>query len=359
MASIRLERVTKRFGPVEALVDLTLEAADGEFLVLLGPSGCGKSTALRVIAGLETPTSGRVWIGGHPVDGVDPKDRDLAFVFQNYALYPHKSVYENLAFPLRLRRLGRDEVDRRVREAARLLGLEDLLDRRPRELSGGQRQRVALGRAVVRQPRAFLMDEPLSNLDARLREGMRAELRRLQRRLGVTTVYVTHDQVEALGMGDRVAVLRGGRLQQVGTPREVFERPANRFVAGFVGTPAMNFVRARVEVGAGRVRIRVPGQVVESPLSAWPVPPVPGEWDLGFRPADAAMGAGGAGFAGRVLLAEYLGRVCLVHLEVAGGTVVVEVPGQAAPGPGEIVRLTPRPERLLAFDPRTGGRVWP
>ncbi len=359
MASIRLERVTKRFGPVEALADLTLEAADGELLVLLGPSGCGKSTALRLIAGLDTPTSGRVWIGGRPVDGVDPKDRDVAFVFQNYALYPHKSVYENLAFPLRLRRLDRAEVDRRVRQAARLLGLEGLLDRRPRELSGGQRQRVALGRAVVRQPRAFLMDEPLSNLDARLREGMRAELRRLQRRLGVTTVYVTHDQVEALGMGDRVAVLRAGRLQQVGTPREVFERPANRFVAGFVGTPAMNFLRGRVEVEAGRVRIRVPGQVLEFPLSAWPAPPVPGEWDLGFRPADAAMDPRGPGLSGRVLLAEYLGRVCLVHVEVPGATVVVEAPGPAAPVPGEAVRVVARPERLLAFDPRTGERVWP
>ncbi len=359
MASIRLERVTKRFGPVEALVDLTLEAADGEFLVLLGPSGCGKSTALRIIAGLEAPTSGRVWIGERSVDGVDPRDRDLAFVFQNYALYPHKSVYENLAFPLRLRRLGRPEVDRRVREAARLLGLEGLLDRRPRELSGGQRQRVALGRAVVRQPQAFLMDEPLSNLDARLREGMRAELRRLQRRLGVTTVYVTHDQVEALGMGDRVAVLRAGRLQQVGTPREVFERPANRFVAGFVGTPAMNFVRARVEVGPDRVRVRVPGQAVEFPVSAWPVPPPPGEWDLGFRPADAALGGRGPALAGRVVLAEYLGRACLVHVDLAGTPVVAEVSGRAVPGPGESVRLAPRPERLLAFDPRTGERVWP
>lgn len=252
MAGVRLVGVWKRFGGVVAVKDLSLEVRDGEFMVLLGPSGCGKTTTLRMISGLEEPSEGRIFIGDRLVADpgagvfVPPKDRDIAMVFQSYALYPHMTVYDNIAFPLKLRKVPKREVDQRVREVAELLGLSDLLRRKPRELSGGQRQRVALGRAIVRKPQVFLMDEPLSNLDAKLRVKMRAELKKLQRQLGVTTIYVTHDQVEAMTMGDRIAVINQGVLQQVGTPDEVYDRPANVFVGGFIGSPPMNFMEASV-----------------------------------------------------------------------------------------------------------------
>jgi multiple sugar transport system ATP-binding protein len=261
MSSIALSRIVKRYGRAEPVLDdVSLEIADGELLVLVGPSGCGKSTLLHVIAGLDDATSGEVRIDGEDVSGKPPRERGLAMVFQNYALYPHLSAFENIAFPLRLSgRRGEREIRRRVEETARLLDLEGLLDRRPRQLSGGQRQRVAMGRAIVRDARAFLFDEPLSNLDARLRGQMRTEIARLQRRLRVTTVYVTHDQTEAMTLGDRVAVLRRGRLQQVAGPRELYEEPANLFVAGFIGSPPMNFVPARVD---GR-RLSLPFAEVE------------------------------------------------------------------------------------------------
>jgi multiple sugar transport system ATP-binding protein len=247
MASVRMEGVQKTYpnGHVAAQ-GLDLEIADGEFMVLVGPSGCGKSTALRMIAGLETPTGGRIFIGDREVTLVPPQDRDIAMVFQSYALYPHMSVRENLAFGLRMRGAGRDVIERRVEEAARALALEPVLSRKPAQLSGGQRQRVALGRAIVREPKVFLFDEPLSNLDAKLRVETRAELARLHRRLGATVVYVTHDQEEAMTLGARVAVMRDGRLQQVAPPMELYRRPANQFVAGFVGSPAMNFLRGDV-----------------------------------------------------------------------------------------------------------------
>ncbi|MDV3104862.1 ABC transporter ATP-binding protein, partial [Thermococcus waiotapuensis] len=244
--------VWKQFGDFTAVRDINLHIKDGEFMILLGPSGCGKTTTLRMVAGLEEPTKGQIYVGdtlvADPEKGVfvPPKDRDIAMVFQSYALYPHMSVYDNIAFPLKLRKVPKDEVDRRVREVAEMLGLSELLNRKPRELSGGQRQRVALGRAIVRRPQVFLMDEPLSNLDAKLRVKMRAELKKLQRQLGVTTIYVTHDQVEAMTMGDRVAIINAGELQQVGTPDEVYDRPANTFVGGFIGSPPMNFLDATV-----------------------------------------------------------------------------------------------------------------
>ncbi|EEB74751.1 ABC transporter ATP-binding protein [Thermococcus sp. AM4] len=252
MAEVVLKGVWKQFGEVTAVRDMNLHVRDGEFMILLGPSGCGKTTTLRMIAGLEEPTKGRIFIGGQlvadPEKGifVPPKDRDIAMVFQSYALYPHMTVYDNIAFPLKLRRVPRQEIDQRVREVAEMLGLAGLLNRKPRELSGGQRQRVALGRAIVRKPKVFLMDEPLSNLDAKLRVRMRAELKKLQRQLGVTTIYVTHDQVEAMTMGDRIAVINQGVLQQVGTPEEVYNKPANTFVAGFIGSPPMNFLDATI-----------------------------------------------------------------------------------------------------------------
>jgi multiple sugar transport system ATP-binding protein len=277
---IRLESVSKIYpNDVKAANDVSLEIADGEFLVLVGPSGCGKSTLLRLIAGLETVTEGRVLIGDRDVTNVSPQDRDLAMVFQNYALYPHMTVSANLAFGLRLRKVPRDERARRVTEVASKLGLEELLDRKPSELSGGQRQRVAMGRAIVREPKAFLMDEPLSNLDAKLRVTMRAELARLHERLGVTTVYVTHDQVEAMTLGQRVAVLRDGVLQQVDTPQRLYHAPANLFVAAFIGSPSMNLVEADVTDGS----IRFAGY--ELPLPTGSSLP-PGRLILGIRPTD-------------------------------------------------------------------------
>src|SRR4051812_29384389 len=247
MASVSFDHVRKAFpGAPDALHDFSLEIADGEFVSLVGPSGCGKSTTLGLLAGLDRPTSGSIRIGGKPVDGLEPGERDVAMVFQSYALYPHKDVRGNLAFPLEVARLPRDEIDRRIGETAELLGIAALLDRKPRDLSGGQRQRVALGRALVRKPRVYLLDEPLSNLDAGLRAQMRAELRRLHQRLRATFLYVTHDQAEAMTLSDRIAVLRAGKLQQTGTPREIYQRPVNRFVAGFFGTPRINVLPAKV-----------------------------------------------------------------------------------------------------------------
>jgi multiple sugar transport system ATP-binding protein len=251
MASITFEKVGKVYpGGTRAITDVSLDINDGEFLVLVGPSGCGKSTLLRMIAGLEEVTEGQLKIGERVVNDVTPKDRDIAMVFQNYALYPHMSVYDNMAFGLKLRKMAKDEIKRRVSEAARVLEITEYLERKPKALSGGQRQRVAMGRAIVREPSAFLMDEPLSNLDAKLRVQMRSEIGMLQQRLGTTTVYVTHDQVEAMTMGDRVAVIRKGRLQQIDNPRNLYDNPDNLFVAGFIGSPSMNFVYGQVE-GAG------------------------------------------------------------------------------------------------------------
>jgi multiple sugar transport system ATP-binding protein len=261
VAEVTFQEVDKTYdGGVQAVIDLTLEVHDGEFLVLVGPSGCGKTTALRMVAGLEEITDGTVSIGGEVVNDLTPKERDIAMVFQNYALYPHMSVAENIAFGLLLRRESKDVIEERVRWAANMLDLTPYLNRRPRELSGGQRQRVAMGRAIVRQPQAFLMDEPLSNLDAKLRVQMRADISKLQRDLGTTTLYVTHDQVEAMTMGDRVAVMSSGVLQQVDTPQRLFDAPANLFVAGFVGTPPMNLLEARVAATNGDVAVELGGQ---------------------------------------------------------------------------------------------------
>ncbi|MFB3738588.1 MAG: ABC transporter ATP-binding protein, partial [Candidatus Velamenicoccus archaeovorus] len=263
MGEVVFDHVRKEFpGGTVALDDLTLEIPDGEFMILVGPSGCGKTTALRCVAGLEKPTRGRIRVAGRVVNDVTPRDRDIAMVFQNYALYPHMSVYRNLAFGLKQRRVPKAEIDRRVRAMSTMLGLDALLKRRPVQLSGGQRQRVAMGRALVREPAAFLLDEPLSNLDAKLRVQMRAELKRLHTRLGITTIYVTHDQVEAMTLGDRIAVMSNGKLQQLGPPQVLYDEPANLFVAGFIGSPPMNFLRGRVEGGrvtAGELTLdRVP-----------------------------------------------------------------------------------------------------
>jgi multiple sugar transport system ATP-binding protein len=321
MAEVSLEHLGKSFGPVKAIEDLSLLVPDGEFLVLLGPSGCGKTTTLEIVAGLQKQSSGHVYVGGRMMDSIAPKDRDVAMVFQSYALYPHMTVFDNMAFPLRLRRRPKGEIARAVRETAALLGLSDLLTRKPKELSGGQMQRAALGRAIVRQPKAFLMDEPLSNLDAKLRVQTRGELKRLQRELGTTTLYVTHDQVEAMTLGDRVAVLNAARLQQLGTPEEIFARPANIFVAGFIGSPPMNFLSCtyREEGGCslldvGEFSLELPTQLAQRLKQK----PVPDRLILGLRPKHILVHrqpiAGAV--AGRVQMLQPLGTEALVTIQV-------------------------------------------
>jgi multiple sugar transport system ATP-binding protein len=325
MAAVELVHLSKVYGDdVMAVRDLSLEVAEGEFMVLVGPSGCGKTTALRMIAGLEDITAGEIRIGGKVVNELAPRDRDIAMVFQNYALYPHKSVYENLAFGLRMRKVPKPEQKERVEEIARVLGLGEMLHRRPAQLSGGQRQRVAMGRAIVREPKAFLMDEPLSNLDAKLRVQMRAEIARIQQALKVTTVYVTHDQVEAMTMGHRVAVMRDGLLQQVDTPQRLYDTPANLFVASFVGSPAMNLMEAVVVGDGTRVVLRVGETELELPADVVAERPelrryVGRRVAVGIRPEDVreASGWDGARLRGRILLVESLGAEQLVHIEIA------------------------------------------
>ncbi len=355
MAEITFDGVTKIFGDdVRAVDDLTLHVADGEFMVLVGPSGCGKTTALRMLAGLEEITSGTLSIGGTIVNDVLPKDRDVAMVFQNYALYPHMSVAQNMGFALKVRHESKDEIARKVGEAAAILRLTDYLDRRPKALSGGQRQRVAMGRAIVRSPQAFLMDEPLSNLDAQLRVEMRLEIARIQRLLGVATVYVTHDQIEAMTMGDRVAVMRGGQLQQVDTPQDLYDHPANEFVAGFMGSPPMNLLRGGLENGAD-------GAVVVLGAQRLAVPPrynashdlgLGGAVVVGIRPEDVEV-LSGAEVAGsittRVERREALGAEILVHLSLldAEGTsaFVVNDAGAVVTRPSTLVaKMGPRAE---------------
>ncbi len=325
MAAIELVHLSKIYGnDFTAVRDLNLEVAEGEFMVLVGPSGCGKTTALRMIAGLEEITSGEIRIGGKVVNELAPRDRDIAMVFQNYALYPHKSVYENLAFGLRMRKVPKAEQKQRVEEIARILGLGDMLQRRPAQLSGGQRQRVAMGRAIVREPKAFLMDEPLSNLDAKLRVQMRAEIARIQQALKVTTVYVTHDQVEAMTMGHRVAVMRDGELQQAETPQRLYDAPANLFVASFVGSPPMNLFEAVVERDNGRLVCKVGEVEVDLPADLAAERPSLENYAgrrlaVGIRPEDVreASGWDGARLRGRILLVESLGSEQLVHIEIA------------------------------------------
>lgn len=337
MAGVRFEEVGKRFGAVEAVRSLSLEIADGEFMVLVGPSGSGKTTALRMLAGLESISSGSVYIGDRLVNKVAPRERDIAMVFQDYALYPQMTVFDNLAFGLRRRKVARDEVVRRVREAAGLLGLEPLLERKPGQLSGGQAQRVALGRALVRDPQVFLMDEPLSNLDAKLRTQTRGEIRRLQQEVRRTTVYVTHDQVEAMTMGDRIAVMNDGVLEQVGTPEELYERPANRFVAGFIGSPAMSFIE--------------PGQV----------PGLPDDVVVGVRPEHARPWRDGliGPLNGVVAFVEALGRETFVGVDVDGTRLVVFEEGRATYDVGDPISFGLVRDGLRYFDAGSGAAVEP
>jgi multiple sugar transport system ATP-binding protein len=337
---------------------LDLDIKDGEFMVLVGPSGSGKTTALRMLAGLEPLDGGRVEIGERDVTFVPPKDRDIAMVFQNYALYPQKTVAENMGFALKMQGVHRDERDRRVREAARLLDLDDqLLTRKPKQLSGGQRQRVAMGRAIVREPKVFLMDEPLSNLDAKLRVQTRSQIAELQRRLGITTVYVTHDQVEAMTMGHRVAVLSGGRLQQCASPRELYENPVNQFVAGFIGSPAMNLQTVPLADGGARLA----GTVLSLPAPIGAAAKAAGlhELVLGIRPEHLHLANGSGELAGDVMLVEELGADALLHVRLAdgGSPVVARAEGRRPPALGQHVTFHVQQEDVFAFHPETGARL--
>ena len=365
MASVKLSGIRKIYEDgaraQPAVHDLDLEIADGEFMVLVGPSGCGKSTTLRMIAGLEAISAGDLSIGGRRVNEVPAKDRDIAMVFQNYALYPHMTAYQNLAFALTLRKMPKGEVDARVREAARVLDIESLLHRRPRQMSGGERQRVALGRALVRKPQVFLFDEPLSNLDAKLRVQMRREIARLHQQLGTTMIYVTHDQVEAMTLGDRIAVLHRGRLQQVDTPAALYGRPTNTFVAGFIGTPPMNLVEGEV-VGPGTPEFRAGQDFSVSLGHGWSTPlggPA-GGMTLGIRPEDILRAEPGSGHAGalrsRVELVELLGGEALVHVDVGGVELTARLPAPVPRAGSEIGLLIPV-ERVHLFDRTTGARI--
>ena len=373
MATVTFETATRVYpGNDRPSVDsLNLEIADGEFLVLVGPSGCGKSTSLRMLAGLEDVNAGRILIGDKDVTDVQPKDRDIAMVFQNYALYPHMTVHDNMGFALKIAGTPKAEIDKRVREAAKILGLTEYLDRKPKALSGGQRQRVAMGRAIVRKPKVFLMDEPLSNLDAKLRVQTRTQIASLQRSLGVTTVYVTHDQTEALTMGDRIAVLKDGVLQQVGTPREMYDHPANEFVAGFIGSPAMNLGQFTVKddvatVGAAKI------QLSKATLDAI-TPADGGKVTIGFRPEslDVVSAQDEHSIPVRLSFVEELGSDAYIYGELVGAEdseaklgsgedssqIIVRVPPRTAPEPGETVYVRIRPGQEHIFSASTGKRL--
>ena len=353
MAELKLSGIVKNFGAVRVLHGIDLIVQDGEMIVIVGASGCGKSTLLRIVAGLERSTGGTVLIDDRDVTALEPAARDIAMVFQNYALYPHMRVFDNMAYGLRIRGLSKDDIKRRVGEAAELLGLSELLDRRPRELSGGQRQRVAMGRAIVREPKLFLFDEPLSNLDAKLRVAMRAEIKRLQRRLGVTSLFVTHDQVEAMTLGDRLVVMHEGRAAQIASPMEIFERPADTYVAGFIGSPSMNFLPATITEDAkaatlsdGNIIALPPGQFAAQPRQ---------KVTLGIRPEHISLTG-----PLRLIsdLVEPLGSECVVHGKLASGEIMaLRLPG--APPSAAVLDIAPRTEHLHVFDAETGKRLPP
>ena len=356
MAQVVLKDINKLYGSVHAVKDVNLRIDDREFVVLVGPSGCGKTTTLRMIAGLEAISSGDVSIDGQVVNDLAPMDRDIAMVFQNYALYPHMSVFDNMAFGLKMRKFDRREIATRVKEAADILGIGELLKRKPRQLSGGQRQRVALGRAIVRHPRVFLFDEPLSNLDAKLRVQMRVELRKLHQRLGTTAVYVTHDQVEAMTLGDRVVVMKDGIVQQIGEPLELYNRPVNKFVAGFIGSPAMNFATVTMADGNGRLTAKNGGLEIEVPAPhADRLRAHTGHrLTIGIRPEDlrVASSADPAGltFSAKVEVVEQLGSEVLLDLRVGNDTMVAAVDPVVRVKTQDTLRLAVSPGRLHFFD---------
>jgi multiple sugar transport system ATP-binding protein len=349
VANVQLKNVVKTFGTTEVIHGIDLDIQSGEFVVFVGPSGCGKSTLLRMIAGLETTTSGDIAIGGTSVKDLPPRSRDIAMVFQDYALYPHKSVFENMAFGLRLRKTPEDEIKRRVGDAAAILQIEHLLDRKPRQLSGGQRQRVAMGRAIVRDPKAFLFDEPLSNLDAQLRNEMRTEIKKLHQRLGKTVIYVTHDQVEAMTLADRIAVLSAGRVIQYASPDEIYNRPAAKFVAGFTGSPSMNFAQGRLNASGDAVTVAG----VEIKLSYARTSAAGQTISFGVRPEDIVIGGS---VSARVIVLEPLGAETLVTLAVGADKaveMVTRVSPDASMRPGDTITVSINPAKTHVFDLNT------
>src|SRR6266540_451153 len=363
MAQVVIRNLNKKFDGVHAVNDVNLQIRDKEFIVLVGPSGCGKTTTLRMVAGLESITSGDVLIGEKVVNDLAPMDRDIAMVFQNYALYPHMSVYDNMTFGLKMRKFAKPDIAKRVQEAAEILGIQGLLARKPRQLSGGQRQRVALGRAIVRHPQVFLFDEPLSNLDAKLRVQMRVELKKLHARLGTTAVYVTHDQVEAMTLGDRVVVMKDGWVQQVGDPLELYNQPANRFVAGFIGSPAMNFVDVTAIENGSAICVTNPGLRIKVPepctdrLREY----VGQELTLGVRPEDlrlaSAVDSMDVSFESVVEVVEQLGSETLLDVKVGPSAMVAAVEPMVGVRRGDHMRLALNPARLHFFDTTTGAAL--
>jgi multiple sugar transport system ATP-binding protein len=363
MARVAMRSLNKKYDEVHAVIDVNLDIRDQEFVVLVGPSGCGKTTTLRMVAGLESITSGHISIDETIVNDLPPMDRDIAMVFQNYALYPHMSVYDNMAFGLKMRKFDKPEIDKRVRDAADILGIHELLKRKPRQLSGGQRQRVALGRAIVRHPQVFLFDEPLSNLDAKLRVQMRVELKKLHERLGTTAIYVTHDQVEAMTLGDRVVVMKDGLVQQVGDPMELYNEPANRFVAGFIGSPAMNFAGVRIAGQNGGlwaesegIRIKVPAPMAER------MGPYTGkEVTFGIRPEDLHIAdpseASDLSLDAAVEVVERLGSEILLDVAVGQATMVASVEPTVTAKVHEKIRLAVNPARMHFFDNETEAAI--
>ncbi|MBM4149510.1 MAG: sn-glycerol-3-phosphate ABC transporter ATP-binding protein UgpC [Lentisphaerae bacterium] len=366
MANVTLKNVDKTYpGGVKAVADFNLEIPNGEFVVLVGPSGCGKSTLLRMVAGLEEITAGTIRIGERVVNDVPPKDRDIAMVFQNYALYPHMTVRENMAFGLKLRKFPKQEIESRVREAADILGLGDLLDRRPKALSGGQRQRVAVGRAIVRKPEVFLFDEPLSNLDAKMRTQMRVEISRLHQQIGATMIYVTHDQIEAMTMGERIVVMKDGVVQQVDSPVRMYDRPANRFVAGFIGTPQMNFFNARIRAEGGSLVVEGPGdsrlpvpETQRAALATYRDKPV----ILGLRPEDigsaaAEQLANAPRIRAKVEIIEPMGAESYVHFNIGGTPFISRVDAHVTFQIGQVAELAVFIGKAHFFDPQTECRI--
>ena len=359
MASVTYDHVTKQFGDVVAVNDLDIKIEDKEFLVLVGPSGCGKTTALRLLAGLEETTDGKILIGDRVVNDVPPKDRDIAMVFQSYALYPHMSVYDNMAFGLKLRKTPKQDIKRRVQEAAEILGIENLLDRKPRQLSGGQRQRVAVGRAIVREPKVFLFDEPLSNLDAKLRVQTRAEISKLHQRLQTTFIYVTHDQVEAMTMASRIAVIKSGILQQQDTPQNLYDRPANVFVAGFIGSPAMNFFNSRLDRGDGGLVIHATGFRVPVPAAKAPAYEkyIGKQVIFGIRPEDvhdpafAPPGISSAPVEVKVDVTELMGNEIFLYLVVDSSSFVGRVDPRTKAVMGSRMQVVLNMDNMHLFEP--------
>ncbi|MGB3407252.1 MAG: sn-glycerol-3-phosphate ABC transporter ATP-binding protein UgpC [Jannaschia sp.] len=348
MANLALRNLTKSYGKTEVLHGISLDVADGEFVVFVGPSGCGKSTTLRMIAGLEETSSGIIEIGGREVNNLEPKERNIAMVFQNYAIYPHMSVRKNIAFGLRSSKAAKAEKEKRIQEVAGILDMTDLLDRKPDQLSGGQRQRVAIGRAMVRDPDVFLFDEPLSNLDAQLRTQMRLEIKKLHQRVGNTIIFVTHDQVEAMTMADRIVIMKDGHIQQIGTPAEVFHKPANTFVARFIGAPSMNLLAGRIDgslvtLDTGQ-KVRVSARASSGGAAVL----------LGVRPDDLRLDSGNSIVTGAVTLREPLGSETLIYVETARGEITAKADGRTPPKVGETVVLGAAPETLHVFDAATG-----